>query len=549
MAWKSPVVPWADMTPEQQARVAVAWSRGDLAWKLSPNQRKVYDAIRASHKAFTSSAERWFVLDISRQFGKDFICGLIAIETLFRAAAKKEKGRFPYGAPTREAVRELLVPTLEELFVDCPPGLLPLEMRDGTFRKTANALTLTTGQRLVLVGLDVNPDRMRGPRSLGFAISEAGFVGKLDYVVEEVCLSQMIRVPGGFGLLNSTPPKTPQHTWSSRWVPDGKRRQTYVHRTILDNDMIDDEQKAGFIAALGGVDAEKCRRELFAEHIPDETLIIVPEWTTVRGKEDGHGGYTGGCVAEFAPPKYRDCYVAMDPGISDLCAALFAYYDFERDVLCIEDDFAVPLANTEVVAGMIRATETRLWRTRWEEVDIEYNGRAATTRKKEWKVFQTEDSVTSWDHGRFSIAPRKRVSDVDLRMITDLKQTHGIPFVSTRKDERDAQINNLRIRIQNRQIEIHPRCRNLIAHLDHGIWNDQRTEFARSGKFGHFDALAALVYLNRNIDYRRNPNPPYGHEITDKRMVVPGRKPERSVFAKMFTAVASRHERKQQGSR
>lgn len=517
MTWKSPVVPWDLASDEHKARLTIAWSRGDLAWKLSPNQRVVYDAIRASHSMFKSSAQRWYVLDISRQFGKDFITALIVVETLLRARAAGRRGRFPYGAPTRHAVFELLVPTLEQLFVDCPPDLLPLELKDGTFRKSAVSLTFDTGQRVVLVGLDVAPDRMRGPKSLGFAVSEAGFVNDLDYVVEEVCLAQMLHVPDGFGILVSTPPRTPQHTWSTKWCAEAKRCGTYAHRTIFDNDMITKDQRDGYIEALGGLTAEKCRRELLAEHIPDETLVVVPEWPRVRGESDGFGGYTGGIVIEREPPAYRDCYVAMDPGISDLCAALFAYYDFTRDVLYIEDDFAIDRANTEVVASMVRDTEERRFK-----------------------------GVQAWNGNGMRDGVYKRVSDVDLRLVTDLNELHGLRFVTTRKDNRDAAINELRIRIQNKKIEIHPRCKTTIAHLDHAIWNKPRTQFERSGKFGHFDALAALVYLDRNVDRNRNPHPPPGWNNTDTRMVFP-KTNRNSEFAEMFPAAIRRQEAKRKG--
>jgi hypothetical protein len=39
------------------------------------------------------------------------------------------------------------------------------------------------------------------------------------------------------------------------------------------------------------------------------------------------------------------------------------------------------------------------------------------------------------------------------------------------------------------------------------VWNDKRTAFEHSKNFGHFDALAALMYLVRNIDRTYNPIP------------------------------------------
>jgi hypothetical protein len=54
---------------------------------------------------------------------------------------------------------------------------------------------------------------------------------------------------------------------------------------------------------------------------------------------------------------------------------------------------------------------------------------------------------------------------------------------------------------------VHPGCKELIGCLRSGIWNKTRTEFGHSDRFGHFDALAALMYLVRNIDRTYNPIP------------------------------------------
>jgi hypothetical protein len=57
------------------------------------------------------------------------------------------------------------------------------------------------------------------------------------------------------------------------------------------------------------------------------------------------------------------------------------------------------------------------------------------------------------------------------------------------------------------QIYIHPRCETLIHHLRFGTWNKQRTSFARSPDTGHYDAIDALIYFIRNIDFGKNPFP------------------------------------------
>ena len=47
----------------------------------------------------------------------------------------------------------------------------------------------------------------------------------------------------------------------------------------------------------------------------------------------------------------------------------------------------------------------------------------------------------------------------------------------------------------------------LIEHLRNAIWNTNRTTFERSEKHGHYDAVDALKYLVRVVDWRKNPTP------------------------------------------
>ncbi len=46
-------------------------------------------------------------------------------------------------------------------------------------------------------------------------------------------------------------------------------------------------------------------------------------------------------------------------------------------------------------------------------------------------------------------------------------------------------------------------------------------QFVRMGEFGHFDMLAALVYLVRNIDEHTNPVPEY-YQIYEDKAFIPG---------------------------
>lgn len=92
-------------------------------------------------------------------------------------------------------------------------------------------------------------------------------------------------------------------------------------------------------------------------------------------------------------------------------------------------------------------------------------------------------------------------------LIMDLNNIHGFAFYPTTKDELEAQVNEVRLWVSSGRVVVHPRCKELIGCLKNGVWNEKRTTFDQSKNFGHFDALAALMYLIRNIDVATNPIP------------------------------------------
>jgi hypothetical protein len=65
----------------------------------------------------------------------------------------------------------------------------------------------------------------------------------------------------------------------------------------------------------------------------------------------------------------------------------------------------------------------------------------------------------------------------------------------------------LRDLIELRQIYINPRCKTLISHMKTASWDKSKKDFKRSPDGGHYDGVAALLYLSRNIDKTRNPYP------------------------------------------
>ena len=128
-------------------------------------------------------------------------------------------------------------------------------------------------------------------------------------------------------------------------------------------------------------------------------------------------------------------------------------------------------------------------------------GNAATTDNIAKRISQKEREL--WGKHK----PHKRVCDTDPRLIADLKKLSNLHFRPTKKDNKEAQVNQVNIMIERNQIQIDPKCKTLLMHMKYGIWNDTRTAFARTKSLGHCDAIDALLYMARNIDRGNNPMP------------------------------------------
>jgi len=438
----------AKSNPTEDLARQIAWGAGALYFMLDKNQQGMYHAFRKSKCPK-------YVYDVARRVGKSTIMSLIAIEECLR----RPNAMVKYGAATQEMVREIVVPIINWTLQSCPKAMQPRYLRHDYCYRFPN------GAQLKLIGLDLHPDRLRGQALDLCIIDEAAFVDQLEYVVQSILIPQMQGRPHARILMGSTPPQTPGHAWTMRYVPEAKEQDAYIHRTIMDNPRLSLEEKKFFIDEAGGPLAITNRRENFAEHIIDDTLAIIPEFI----EAETH------IVKDVGRPPYFDSYVSMDPGFKDLTAILFGHYCFESDLIVIEDEVAIARANTETLAKLIRQKEQELW---------------GKCLRKDGKPH-----------------PMLRYSDVDHRLLADLQVVHGLTFSPTAKDDKEAAINGVRTLIYKHKIRIHPRCQTLIAHLKNGIWNPKRQLFERSGDFGHFDAIDALVYMVRNIHKGHNPYP------------------------------------------
>lgn len=442
------------------------WSKGILYWKLDDTQKEMYDGIK-------NAKSQKYVINASRRLGKSYLLCVLAIEF----AMQHPGSRICYAAPTAKAVKKIITPIIKEILLDCPKELKP------KWKAQDQVYEFHNGSELHIAGTDAErAESLRGQSMHLGLVDEAGFMTELDYVVSDILMPQTLTTDGTI-VIASTPPKSPSHDFK-QYARDAEIRGDYMKKTIYDNPRLTkkkivkwmketdvnltDEEAEAFYQLKAGPNNSTWQREYMAEFMTDEKSAVIPEFNNEAQLE---------IIREEKRPAFFDAYVSMDIGMNDFTVVLFGYYHFEKAILVIEDEVVMNQdvgMTTTKLAQDIAATEMRLW-----------------GEKK----------------------PYLRYSDTDLIVISDLQKLHGITFIPTKKDNKEAQINFLREMVRARRIAIHPKCTTLISHLKDAVWNKQRTAFERSStqNFGHFDAVDALIYMIRNVQQQKNPVPPgYG---------------------------------------
>ena len=410
---------------------------------------------RELHRLFHRAKSRRFVARCARRFGKSYWC---CTEASIQAYAVPNS-QIRYAAPTAKMVRSIIEPHMNDILKGVKDELRPkYERMEGRYR-------FPNGSDIWVAGCDNGGyERLRGTSTHLGIVDEAGFVDELRKVVDDVLLPQTITTDGRI-LIASTPPRTPAHDFVG-YDLEVMGTPAHVHRTIYDASHISEEQVEEYMAECGGEESSTWRREYLAEIVVDEEMAVIPEF----------GPNEHRVVEARERPTHFDTYVSIDFGFKDLTFAVFGYLDFENATVVVERCLTWRHTHSEVIARDSKAMEMELW-----------GGK-----------------------------PYRRVADAPLQLIADLNRTHGFSIVPTRKDDKDAQLNALRLAVAGAgsyKLAVDPGCEQLIAHMRHAIWNKSKTSFDRSGDYGHFDGVDALLYLVRNVDFRKNPFPAYDEGV------------------------------------
>lgn len=399
--------------------------------------------------SFFGGKHRKSVFHCARRLGKTHLLCIIALVT----AINKPKAQIRYATFTQKALKKMVMPIFKQLLGNLDKKLKPAyNVQDGMF-------TFPNGSQIHLAGVNNgHSDDLRGTTSDLALIDEAGFVDELSYLVESVLMPQLLSANGKL-IMASSSPLTPAHEFVD-YINEAKLDGSYKSFDIHSGGYAPELLKE-FCEEAGGATSTTWRREYLNEVIVDESLAVIPDWKPEYAVNVQHDAFYN----------FYHRYTAADWGVRDKTAVLWAYYDFRRAKLVVEAEFTC-------------------------------SGTDSTTRNIADKIKATEKTLG------YTKIHRRPADNNELILLQDLATEFNLHFFPTTKDTLSAMVNEARLWVSSGRVEVSKNCPELIACLQYGVYQDEkRDKFGRSKALGHYDALAAFIYLVRNIDQHTNPIP------------------------------------------
>ena len=463
------------MPLDKETALRIAWMTGNLKYLINkerprPHQVAMYDAIWA---AINEKKLKYSML-CARRLGKSFVLMLIA----FEFAIRNKRSQIRYLAPLQSDLVEYTEEFYNIITQDIQENIPWQKATLPRWNKQKNSIDFPNGSKIRMAGVNEGQARkQRGKSSHLIILDEAGQMDELEDLWLDV-LMPTTRTTKGLAIANTTPPMTPDHDFI-KWHEECYAAGDFLKFTIDDDVTLDEITKRKHIEEYGGINSTKCRREYYCEFVTEESRMIIPEWKdeyigiSQEAEEWRKYKQTGETLPANNNYGYWHKYEAMDFGTVDYTAPIFGHYNFTEAKLYIEaeDGLRGKDVTTANISERIRVRERELG---WEPKDV-----------------------------------FRRVADNNERIVlADMSSVYGLSFYPTDKDSREAMVNKVRIFIGQGRLRVSPECKMLIGCLKYGLWNEKANrDFDRSKTYGHYDWLAALVYLIRNLDERTNPVP------------------------------------------
>lgn len=446
---------------------AQLWKMGNLQWKLDVTQKDIYDY-------YHGKKDKTIVINASRRLGKTYLLFIMALEQCLNFPNSIVKFIQPELAMLiKNVMDEVFLPVLQ----DCPLELQP------TFRGKDNVFVFKNGSKIQLAGTDnQNYNKIRGGSCHLAIIDETGFCSDLGHILKYILVPTTLLTRGRI-IFGSTTPPNPDHEFI-KYMEAAEAQGRLIRKTIWD--AVNDGITAPFgvrkitkeyvdeiiqsYADDGGENSDAFRTEYMCEVISNGEMAVLPEFTKEIQEET---------IVEWIRPAFADNYESMDIGFVDMTGVLFGYYDYDNGVAVIEDEllFRGQEVTARNVGPAIMKKESDLWTS-------SYTG-------------ELQEPYMRWSDNNNPIFLNELAQD-----------EYRIYFTPTEKHKKAEYITKLKTWVKERRIIIHPRCTNLISHMKGAQWAKDKKDFVRNsiGKH-HYDLVAALLYLIRNIDDTRNPYP------------------------------------------
>jgi len=416
-------------------------------WEVGDLQYKLHADQKLLDRKIKSTPHRKYVLMCGRRYGKTTFCCIRALEHCIQ----NPNARVIYAAPTAKQAEGIILPIMRKVLEDCPDDLKP------EFKEQKKKFMFANGAEIKIDGADdERGNHLRGPFATLIIADECGFWRHCEYVLTHVLLPQTIDC-GGKMILISTPPESNGHEFIN-FVNEAKVKGTFDKRTTLDNPILTKEALTELIEEVGGEESVAYRRECLCDLITDPRRAVIPEFNqsfVIKGAK--------------CPPG-NNKYVYADWGVTrDFSHILFGYHDFNKAKFVFEDELVFKYSLIDEIYNTIKEKETKLW---GENPDTDIT----------------------------------RVSDVEARLLTELKMKYKMNWGHANKDDRkEVDVNRFRQMFSQKKIEIDERCKVLLAQLESGIWNEHRTDYERSEHLGHLDGIDAARYGLRLLNWNRPP--------------------------------------------
>jgi hypothetical protein len=435
------------------ANYKLLYSSGVIApWYLRKSQLPLYNLLRTKKRV---------VANCHRRFGKGTTVLVYAFERLITRPIIVR-----YGAPTQTQAYDILQILIDHIFDFCPELKPSLK----------NTIEFPSGGRMHIFGAkdSAELDKARGSESDIIIVDEYGFFRfKPEYLLKSV-LSPQLDTTDGQLIITSTPPEDLTHPYLHELA------QAETDDSLFRWD-IDDSLKIGDISPdlhekilerSGGEESDAYQREYKLALVANKSRLVVPE-------AQDESLY----IQSWDRPSSFEWFFMCDLGLKDFFAGIWGYVNFLSNVLCVERELVVNYKSTGEIAKLLKDIE---------DVLAIYQCRRLGDSNDPQQLF---DLSKDHDYQVSPIVKRSKMSNVGFR---------------------DSTINGLRVAIGQRRIMINKSgCPNLCMQLKYGIWNEHRTDFERTEKMGHLDAMMALAYMWDNADFDKNPYPVLSRHTTE----------------------------------